>query len=62
MLLLFGGFCLLVSIYYSVDVMFDSEAGDEKSLDSMSAEPQEETPLLSNKLAEEDQIRLRSAS
>jgi len=60
-LLLFGGFCLLVSIYYSVDVMFDSEASDEKSLDSTSAEPQEETPLLSNKLAEEDQIRLRSA-
>lgn len=61
MLLLFGGFCLLVSIYYTVDVMFDSEASDEKSLDSMSSEPQEETPLLSNKLAEEDQIRLRCA-
>ena len=61
MLLLFGGFCLLVSIYYSVDVMFDSEASDQKSLDSTSAEPQEGTPLLSNKLAEEDQIRLRSA-
>lgn len=57
-LLLFGGFCFLVSIYYSVDVMFDDEANHEKSLDPTSAEPQEGTPLLSNKLAEEDQIRL----
>lgn len=48
-----------MSIYYTVDVMFDSEASDEKNVDSMSAEPQEETPLLPNKLAEEDQIRLR---
>jgi len=39
--------------------MFDSDAGDEKSPDPTSAEPQEGTPLLSNKLAEEDQIRLR---
>lgn len=61
MLLLFGGFCFLVSLYYSVDVMFDSEASDEKSLDPANAEPREETPLLSNKLAEEDQIRLRFA-
>lgn len=57
-LLLLGGFCLLVSIYYTVDVVFDCEASDEGSADTASGEPQEETPLLSNKLAEEDQIRL----
>ena len=61
MLLLFGGFCFLVSIYYSVDVMFDNEASEEKSIDPTNTEPQEGTPLLSNKLAEEDQIRLRFA-
>lgn len=48
-----------MSIYFTVDVMFDSDAGDEKSPDPTSAEPQERTPLLSDKLAEEDQIRLR---
>ena len=39
--------------------MFDSDAGDEKSPDPTRAEPQERTPLLSDKLADEDQIRLR---
>ena len=50
-----------MSIYYSVDVMFDNEVSEEKNLDPTNAEPQEGTPLLSNKLAEEDQIRLRFA-
>lgn len=49
----------MVSIYYTIDVVFDCEASDEGSADTASGEPQEETPLLSNKLAEEDQIRLR---
>lgn len=59
-LLLFGGFCLLVSLYYTLDVVFDNEAGEEKSPEGTNptAEAQEATPLLSNKLAEEDQVRL----
>lgn len=61
MLLLFGGFCLLVSLYYTLDVVFDDEAGEVKSPANPNspADPQEGTPLLPNKLAEEDQIRLR---
>lgn len=41
--------------------MFDDEAGEVKSPanPNSQADPQEGTPLLSNKLAEEDQIRLR---
>lgn len=59
-LLLFGGFCLLVSLYYTLDVVFDDEAGEIKSPANPNspADPQEGTPLLPNKLAEEDQIRL----
>ena len=41
--------------------MFDDEAGQVKSPanPNSQADPQEGTPLLPNKLAEEDQIRLR---
>ena len=41
--------------------MFDDEAGEEKSPANPNSQtdPQEGTPLLPNKLAEEDQIRLR---
>ena len=61
MLLLFGSFCFLVSLYYTLDVVFDNETSNETSPEGTktTAEPQEGTPLLSNKLAEEDQIRLR---
>ena len=50
-----------MSLYYTLDVVFDNEAGEEKSPEGTNptAEAQEATPLLSNKLAEEDQVRLR---
>ena len=59
-ILLVSGFCLLVSVYYVIDVLFDNEAEPDLT-DPPPSTPDrgDDASLVPSRLAEQDRIRLR---
>ena len=60
-LLLFSGFCLLVAVYYTIDVIIDNEDDAEAPTTGSptDVEAGDSSPLLPKKMAQENQQRLR---
>ena len=58
-ILLVSGFCLLVAVYYVIDVLFDNEAEPDVSDPPSTPDGNDSSSLIPDRLAEQDRIRLR---
>ena len=58
-ILLVSGFCLLVAVYYVIDVLFDNEANSDVTDLPTTPDGSDSASLIPSQLAEQDRIRLR---